>query len=153
MTTSRGFTLIETVVYLGLFSILMGGLIVSAFYLVDAGGKGAERIALQEQGTFVARKLAYAVSGASEASVSSAGTLILVRPDLPTSEDPLTFSVSEGVMYLARGTRDPLPLTSSRYRVENVAMSVTHTQGEAAKVTVSYTVEGIPFFFEAYLRN
>lgn len=147
-----GFTLIETVVYLGLFAVLMTGLISSAFYLLASSEATRERIAIQEEGTFILRKLSYAVSGADAAEV--AGTsLSLSRPDLPVYENPLVVTETDGVLFFSRGEGEPDALTSSLYPVEDLSFNVSQKPGESVRVVAEFSLRGVPFRFDAYLRE
>ncbi len=61
----RGFTLIETIVYLALFSILMGGAVVAAFNIFENAGRQETRTMLEEEGAFLMAKIDWAVSNAT----------------------------------------------------------------------------------------
>ena len=152
MSASRGFTLIETVVYLALFGVLISGLVASAFYLLRSSEYSRERIGIQEEGTFILRKLAYGVSGADAAEVKN-GTLVLSRPDLPEYENPLVFALEGTALTLARGEGESSALTPASYPVENLAFSVTEEAGQSARVVAEFEVRGVPFRFDAYLRE
>lgn len=66
MTTSRGFTLIEALLYLALFSVLLGGGLTGAFGIIESTGQNQTRAMVQEEGTFLLGKIAWALSGASQ---------------------------------------------------------------------------------------
>lgn len=152
---ARGVTLIETVVYLGLFAIVIGGLMVSAFYIADSGAKTKRAIAITEEGTFINRKLAWASAGATDARVED-GALIFTRIDIPEEETPLTFSFdgTSGMLTLTRGSREALPLVPKEYAVTDVVFSVVKESAHApVYVRVSYTIHDVPFRFDTYLRK
>lgn len=71
MKTLRAFTIIETIVYLALFSILMGGAVVAAFQIFESASREQTHSILQEEGNFIMGKINWAISGAQ--SVSSPG--------------------------------------------------------------------------------
>jgi len=66
----KGFALIEMIIYIALFSIMIGGLVVSAFQLMQSGNKTSSRIVVQEEMNFVLKKIDWAITGASDISVS-----------------------------------------------------------------------------------
>lgn len=66
-----GFTLIEMLVYMALFSIMMGGLIVVVFQLVQSSEKLSSKDTVQGEINFVLKKLDWALTGASDVSVLS----------------------------------------------------------------------------------
>lgn len=62
-TDTRGFTLIETLVYLSLFSLIMGGVVVSAFQVFESTGRSQTRAMIQEEGDFLVGKVDWVLSG------------------------------------------------------------------------------------------
>ena len=71
---NRGFTLIETVIYLALFGMLMGGAVVAAFNLFESAERQITRAALQNEGSFLMGKIQWAVSGAQAVNLPAGGT-------------------------------------------------------------------------------
>jgi prepilin-type N-terminal cleavage/methylation domain-containing protein len=55
----RGFTLIETIIYLALFSIVIGGALAATTVLFEGAGRNTTEARLQEEGTFMLEKIAY----------------------------------------------------------------------------------------------
>jgi hypothetical protein len=153
--SGAGFTLIETIIYLGLFGIVMSGLIVSAFYLLDSGQRTAGLIAVQEEGTFVNRKLSWAIGSATDAAVSGATELTLSRLDLPSDENPITISydATEKRIMLQRGSHTALPLTSDVFEVTDVHFSVVHDSLRPPYVGVTFKIGEDPFRLDMYLRK
>lgn len=68
----RGFTLIEVTVYLGLFAILIGGAVITAYNVIESSGRNQTRAILQEEGDFLTAKINYVLSGAQSVSSPSA---------------------------------------------------------------------------------
>ena len=52
-----GFTLIETVVYLGLFAILFSGGIAADYNVLETSGKNQSKAMIQEEGDFLIAKM------------------------------------------------------------------------------------------------
>ncbi len=73
--TIRGFTLIEAIVYLALFSILMGGGVVAAYSLFDATTRAGTRTMLQEETDFLLSKIDWTLSGAEAVTAPGAGAV------------------------------------------------------------------------------
>ncbi|HVZ76335.1 MAG TPA: prepilin-type N-terminal cleavage/methylation domain-containing protein [Candidatus Paceibacterota bacterium] len=146
--TSRGFTLIEVLIYITLFGMLVGGAVASAYSLMESGVHTDQMLGVDEEGTFINRKLNWALTGATDVSTTGS-SLAVVRPDLGGT---LTFALADGAMTLARPEAPPLPLTASAYAVSNVQFSVGSDAGSQKSVSVSYSVDGTPFVFKRYLR-
>ena len=52
MKQHQGFTLIETIIYLALFSIIIGGGMVSAYQIIQSTNASHEKITVQEETGF-----------------------------------------------------------------------------------------------------
>ncbi len=120
MTTHhKGFTLIEAVIYLALFSILIGGAVVAAYSLFDAATRSGTRTMLKEENDFFLSKIDWALSGAEAVTVPAAGsagvTLTVAKWD---SADPAVITFSGGDLYLD-GTR----LNNTNVEVTNARFS------------------------------
>jgi prepilin-type N-terminal cleavage/methylation domain-containing protein len=135
----RGFTLIETLIYLALFSILIGGAVVCAFSLFETAATGSTYALLMEESDFIAGKIAWAVSGAESISSplldASSATLSITPADV-SEGDTLAFAYTGDDITLARGLTAPQPLNAAGVNIENV--SFTHLANpEGIKVVLS----------------
>jgi prepilin-type N-terminal cleavage/methylation domain-containing protein len=149
---TRGFTLIEVLIYLGLFAILMSGALVGAYQLLQGGAHTRSLTFTQAEGTFINRKINWALTGASNPVVSAGGAkLDLDRVDLGTV---LHFDAS-GTNLTLSGNTSPTPviLNSDEFKPSNLLFAVTPAQsdGTPALVTVTFTIQGVPFVLKKYL--
>lgn len=153
-TSCRGFTLIEVILYIALFSILMGGSVVAAYQLMGSGAHNQSAVLTQEEGTFLSRKINWALTGASVAIVSNGGsTLTITRPDLG-AQSPLVISGGGTSMTLMRAGSSATPLNSESLPVTSVVFTVTAAAfGRPTEVDVSFLVNTQPFVFKTYLRQ
>lgn len=155
---SRGFTLMETIMYIALFSILMTGAVVAAYNLVEGASRNNAAIEVEEEGTFLDRKINWALTGATAVSASSDGTaLTITRPDLG-SQSPLVITSDGTMMSLKRGIRAAVELNNDRFTVTsptsgNIFSVEPAVNGRPPSVTVSFEIEGMPFFFRTYVRQ
>lgn len=85
----RGFTLLETVIYLALFSVIVGGLYISVYALAAYAGRNATRAAMQEEAQYIFGKsrwlLATAATVVSPQSGETGDTLSIVSDDPQTA--------------------------------------------------------------------
>jgi prepilin-type N-terminal cleavage/methylation domain-containing protein len=145
----RGFTLIETLVYLALFSILMSGAIVGSYQLLQGGAHDRALAFTQSEGTFINRKINWALSGASDASVTGS-QLDITRTDLG---EVLHIDASGPNMTLRRNTGAAVILNSDEFKPQNVVFLVTPgSNGTPTLVTVTFTIHDRPFILKKYLR-
>ncbi len=149
---SRGFTLMEVIIYLGLFGILMSGAVIATYQLLSSGTNNQIAVAIQEEGTFLNRKINWALSGATTVSAAASSTLVVTKPDLG-SQSPVTISGDGQSLLISRGTGPAVPLSSAAFKVNAVYFSVTPASGsKPASVSGSFNIEDIPFIFQRYLR-
>ncbi|MDO8548206.1 MAG: prepilin-type N-terminal cleavage/methylation domain-containing protein [bacterium] len=153
----RGFTLIEVIIYIGLFSILMTGSVVAAYQLVGSGAHNQRSVLTQEEGTFLNRKINWALTGASAVSVSGGNILTITRPDLG-AQSPIIISGiisgSEGNITLTRNGSAPAMLNTESLSVNNVSFIVIPAAlGRPTEVDVSFSIGTTPFIFKKYLRQ
>lgn len=69
----RGFTLIEVILYLALFAMIFGGIIVSAYNVIEGSGRTQSRAQMQEEGEFLLGKITWVLSGAQTINSPSIG--------------------------------------------------------------------------------
>ncbi len=151
--------LIEMIIYIGLFSILIGGLIVSAFQLMDNTYATDNRSVTQEEMNFVLKKLDWALNGASDLEVISANNLKVTKnsgaytfklntqgtPD--KKDDVIEFCASTSC-----GTDDAL--TTINVQVDDLQFTLIPAAGSSPKgLTAEVTIDGQTAKFSKYLRK
>lgn len=77
---SRGFTLIEALVYLALYSLVMGGFLTALYAITESGERNRSIAILEEEGNFVLAKIEWQIarSRSVEEPASEGGTLSLL---------------------------------------------------------------------------
>ena len=128
---NRGFTLLEVIIYIGLFSVLMSGSVVATYQLLEGGQRNQDAVAIQQEGTFLNRKINWELSQATAVSVSG-GNEITIDPGtvvIKGEADEITIS---------RGGAPSVPLSSGAFAVEDVAFAITSLPGDPPAVSVAY---------------
>lgn len=150
-------TLIETTIYLALFSLFMTGAIISSWHIIETIEHNKNELMIQEEGTFLVRKMQWAITGATAMTTQSATKLVITRPDLTAripSQSPLTFTFDANDILLARGARDPTSLTAGGFPITDASFTVTPVSTERpASVTVRFSIANTPFTFTSYLSQ
>ncbi len=116
----HGFTLIETLVYLALFALIIGGLVVAAYMLFETSDRNQTKAMMQEEENFLLGKINWTLSGASSVSVPVAHSLLVTKYDGTI----VTITASDGTMKL-NGT----PLNNSNVTVSNLVFIRTYAGG------------------------
>jgi type II secretory pathway pseudopilin PulG len=156
-----GFTLIETIIYIGLFSLIFTGIFVSIYPLMTGAERLSRNVAIEGETAFILAKIEYALS---DSITSSSGTI--TSPAAGATGSSLVIAVGGNERYrfegqssssycttplicrvltlkTGGGSNDAIPLNAQRVQVEN--FSVTHTGptgGEPRYLDVSFTVNG-----------
>src|SRR5262245_42467784 len=80
-----GFTLIEVLVYLALFTILVGGAVLAAYNVIESNGRNQTLAVLQQESNFLTGKINWALTGISDvgspANNSTSGKLSVTKSD------------------------------------------------------------------------
>ncbi len=102
MKTNNGFSLIEVLIYLGLFSLIMSGIIISAFQIFQGSGRTQTKIAVQEEGNFLLAKINWIATGlqpfggiTTPALSASGPTLAVIKTD-PLVPNPVCLTLNSG---------------------------------------------------------
>ncbi len=155
----RGFTLIETIVYIAILTFLIASGFMAAFYIIDSSGKNKTDVNVQAEGNFIVRKIDWALTGAS--SVSVGATTLSITKDtsagFPASQNPIVFSLNGSNLQLARGAGAAATVNSSYVAIAGVGGVIfTDTpavSGKPEAVSANFTVNGSQFSITKYLRK
>lgn len=144
----NGFTLIETIIYLALFAIIIGGGMVATWHIIEATAAAQNHIMLQEEANFLLRKLNWALTG-----LPNQTSVAIPSPAIPYSDTTLrltkngvllTFALTDNILTLQYGSGPVLPLTISSIIIS--ATPSTHVferhiePGKPDAVTVNFTL-------------
>lgn len=160
-TKSRGFTLIETIIYVALFGIMFTGIFVSVYPLFTNAERLSRNIATQSESVFILAKINYAIKDTltspkgevmTPSEGSTAHTLTLAYDGVETYAFTLDTSNAFcspphvcSMLMMSRDVSAPLPLHAERVSIEN--FSVTHyapTGDSLRMLEVSFTANGTP---------
>ena len=124
----RGFTLIETLIYLTLFTIVLGGLVTSAYALFESNGRNQTHAMLQEEQDFLIAKINRALDGAKEVSIVDPTTLVVTQ----FSGSILTIELSGTDL-----THNGSILNNSNVAISDLVFTHTTSAGSRAPESVS----------------
>ncbi len=160
-----GFTLMETLVYIALFSLIMTGGFVTAFQLIQGNDALVERTTAGEEGNFIIKKMEWVLSGISNnpADIASPGanhvatsTILSIKKWHNGVKIPLTieYNASKGVILIQENLNPPLPLSTSNVKVNNLEFSYISSNGNTPLgISVRFTLDGKIFTYTTYAAN
>ena len=157
---SKGFTLIEMVIYIALFSIIMGGLISTVYLLTQSMENTSKKTAVQEEMNFVLKKLDWALAGATKINSPLSGTstsLSLQKTNYVSN--PIVIKLNASVptkkfIEIQTGSNNPFyPLTTQNVKVENLIFEyIAGTGTGPAGIKATIIIEGKSITIIGYLR-
>ena len=137
-----GFTLLETIIYCALFSVLMTSAIVTVYALMDTTAATKKQTNIIAEATFITQKLSWAFTNATNVELINADTIIITRPDI-LIQSPLTLEFQNNSIYLSRGTFDSYLLVNPHFDVSLQSLSYAN-----AVVIINYSINNTAFRFE-----
>lgn len=147
----RGFTLIETLIYIALVTLIMGSGVVAAFYIIDSSEKSKTNIATVAEADFLLRKIDWALTGATSIDTSLPETLSVTKTGFPTIS--IYRNVSSNRAEIAVGSATST-LTENGIRVTGLMFTYfPPVPPKPAGVTASTAINGSNFQMTKYLRK
>ena len=155
INNSKAFTLIEVIIYIALFSLLIGTALVTTYQLIDGSWNLSRKNIVQEEGNFVMRKINWALAGVQTINNPTSG-----------SDDTLSVTKYNGddIIISLDGTKINLEVNpgglNEAITTESVAVSTlefTYISGDPSGIRATATITengvGFPFTITKYIRK
>ena len=115
---NKGFTLIEMLLYMALFSMIIGGGMAATYEIIQATEASTNHTILEEEANFLLRKIHWALTDINAASdIAAPATYSDTTLKITKSAGVLTFNLSGNNLTLAEASGSALPLNSSNVKV------------------------------------
>lgn len=151
---ARGFTLIETIIYIALLGILMSGAILTAFDLVQSGQSSNTKATLQEEGNFVQRKLAWALSDMSVVPATTGScTQTFTVNKTNYGSNPVTFRLNGSVVQMSENGGAYIALTTANVSASCLKFQAATECGALQGITATLTLNGLDFSTTKCIRK
>ncbi len=131
---TQAFTLIETIIYLALFSVIIGGSITSAFFFLEHSDKNNIHAQVAGEAEFILTKIEYLLSGTTQISSPSSGLacilpcIVSVTKAFSIPRD-ITIFVQGNTLYVKKDYAPPVAISGNSFQVN--AFSAVHFQKDA----------------------
>lgn len=140
---NKGFTLLETLLYIGLLAILIGGILVSVYPIFTNTGRSSLQVTTDTEAGFLVRKLAWALSSIDAITEPNLGDTGAVLTIDTISEGILSFSESGGNVMLSKSGGGNEPLLSSRVEIENLLFTYEDgASGAPDAILIEFDING-----------
>ena len=151
---NKGFTLIETMIYIALLTIIMTGALISIYQIFQSVNSVNTKVSIQNEGNFVLKKINWTLSGVESIDIPSAGefsdTLSVTKTggaQITIRHNPANQSVE-----IQNGTENPfIPITSNNIQVTSLGFEATTSP--VLGVTATTTLGNTVFQTLKYLRK
>ena len=139
---ARAFTLIESIIYVGLTAFLLVSVLGATYPILAGAERSSDRVTADGEMVFVTRKIAWALSSATAVTAPAQGgsgsTLTVTHPD-----GTLSFTNTNGVLYLTVNGGTPAALTATRAAFTNFSISHLAPAGSTPRaLDVQFDVNG-----------
>lgn len=144
MKSNSGFTLIETLIYIGLVSVITSSFIAASYQIIDSRGRVQSQLELTENKKFLVEKLRWVLASNESINLpgldASGGSLSVNK--LNYGSNPMVVDLSANQIRLTLGGEQPVPLTNSQVTVTNLAF--THQNlSDRSVIRVQATMQNV----------
>ena len=137
---NRGFTFIESIIYLALFVIIISGGMVAAYQVIEATDAANNRVILQGEANFLLRKINWALMGAKSIIIpldQTPITNLVINKNINGKDVQITFALDGNRnLTLERDSLGANILNSSSIAVD----SISFKQDSAGSITTEFTL-------------
>ena len=149
-TKHNGFTLIETIIYIALLTLIIGSGVVAGFYVIDSSEKEKANINAIAEAAFLMRKIDWALNGADSIDVSAPTILKVTRGGLSI----WVHAPSDRALISKDGGTSWTELTGDWTKITDLTFQdIPAAPPKPAGVTAKFKADGKDFEMTKYLRK
>ncbi|MDO8537148.1 MAG: type II secretion system protein [bacterium] len=144
----RGFTLIETVIYIGLFSIITSFVLVVFYQIIGGQNQQRNRVEVDSEANFMMQKMMWGIMGATAinqpALNATSATLSVTKYNY--AQNPIVFDIGSRNLRITKASGTPVFLGSSRIYVNQLIfehLPQVQSAPEAVKITMQVVTSDI----------
>lgn len=138
----RGFTLMETLIYVALFSVITSFVLVVFYQVIGSANQNRDRIEVDAEANFMMQRMRWAMAGVQTINQPAVGatstTLSISKYDF--SQNPIVFDLGSRNLRIAKGGGAATPLGSSRVYVSQLIfehLASVNSAPEGMNITLS----------------
>ena len=133
MMKRNGFTLIETLIYIGIFSVVAVSLTGILWNTLSVNSNQQAANEVDENLRYVLSVLDEKVRSSTAIDSAASSTLVLKNSSYANT----TFSVTDGVLYLKEGSASPVAVTSNKVKVDALTFTKIDMTGAKGGVAIN----------------
>jgi prepilin-type N-terminal cleavage/methylation domain-containing protein len=126
--TTKGFTLIEILIYMTLFSLLLGSAFLTAYSLIASSDQLSSQATTVEEGNFVLRKLDWALSDVADVVAITDTTLLIHKYYFAQKMLVLIkYNDASSSIMMQTDVDELVPITSNGVKVSDLIVQLSPT--------------------------
>ena len=144
--STKGFTLIEMLLYVAICSIILISLVTFLSFLLNAGVKNQTIAEVEQNGLQVTQFMTQIIRNAKSITTPSLATSssTLSIKTVSTTTDPTLFYVASGTLRIKEGSGSGIPLTSGKVTVSSLVFKNTSASStDGGSIDISFVVSYI----------
>jgi type II secretory pathway pseudopilin PulG len=140
---SRGFTLVETLLYIGIASILLTSVAAITINILSNKASLTAMEEVSQNARFGMEKVTFVIRNADSINTptqGNTGTLLsLAMPD--AAQNPTVFSVNNGILQIQEGSNSAVALTTSSVNIPTIQFSNVSYPDTPGVIRTEFTLE------------
>ena len=148
----KGFTLIETIIYIALLSLMLGGVLLSIFQILQGSLRTGEKTTTQEEGNFILRKINWTLTGLSGLpTIGGSGC----AQTLTTSKATVRLNTSDPKWYMEMKETGGIFLAITTDNASTTCLKfslISAIGGAPTGIAATTTINGVNFTITKYMR-
>ncbi|HRH26770.1 MAG TPA: hypothetical protein PLZ99_01275 [Parcubacteria group bacterium] len=144
---TKGITLIETIIYIGLLGIIIYGGIFTTFHMVEIGNKNSNYSKILNEAIFINNKINWILTNST--SIEVLNNSLIVNKEGLNENNPLVLKQNSKNITLKRGQNEDNILNNERYIISDVIIDHNPTQ---KFITIKYKINNQNFSYKKYLN-
>ncbi len=149
----KGFTLIETLIYIALFGLLLSAGFSTVYYLIQGADKNSSKGIIQNEGNFVSKKFDWIFSSMTSVNKQGSGcnqSLTVNRSSSPHQID-VQRNISSSTVEISENGGSFFPITT--INASTTCLQFQVIAGSNPGVIATTTLNGMDFVVTKYLRK
>jgi prepilin-type N-terminal cleavage/methylation domain-containing protein len=144
-----GFTLIETIVYIALLAIIIGGGMIGVYNILEGSGRTRQAMYREQEAYFITRKVDAVLSEATSVTIPSISLPSSNSLVVQTDGGPITINLFGEQINLQRGAGDQHPLNDTLVPVTALNFERNNASGT---ITTTFTLDEHSYSVSNYIR-
>jgi prepilin-type N-terminal cleavage/methylation domain-containing protein len=142
---NKGFTLIETLVYVAIFAIMIGAITIFASNIQASRLRMQILLEVNDQGNSIVRTITQTIRNADSITSPTIGnnSSNLSLASLDISKNPTAISESGDILYITEGVGSPIALSNNKVKMTNLTFSNLSRPSTPGVIQFRFTLKNI----------